>query len=273
MTEEKRMTQLETLDGQGMIRLVDYMGDDSAIVQSARVSYGKGTRTISTDRSLIRYLISHHHETPFEMCELKFHVKAPLFVARQWFRHRTGSFNEVSARYSDVSNDVYNPTKWREQSVSNKQGSGQELDCEENEKATLLTKNISSESFKVYLELRRMNVSKEMARFILPQSVFTEFYWKTNLRNLFHFLQLRIHKHAQKEIREYAEKITEIIKPLFPIAVEAWENYRLRAVTFSEQEMRLIRQYLNQTEGALQADGLEKRERKEFFEKIEGKDE
>lgn len=218
------------------VRIVDYMGDDSSIVQAARVSYGQGTKSVNEDRQLIRYLMRHWHTTPFEMVEFKFHVKVPIFVARQWLRHRTASVNELSARYSVVKDDFWMPEEYRNQSKTNKQCSTPESFVDE---AALMSQKHSCDlAFEIYNGLLERGISRELARVHLPQSAMTEFYWKIDLHNLFHFLRLRMHDHAQKEIRVLAHQIFEIIKNLVPIACEAFEDYRLNTITFSGPEIK-----------------------------------
>lgn len=214
------------------------MGGDSSIVQAARVSYGEGTKTVSEDRQLIRYLMRHYHTTPFEMVEFKFHVKVPIFVARQWLRHRTASVNELSARYSVVKEEYWIPEEYRTQSKTNKQCSSNEIVEDESVKKS--QKYSCDIAFEVYEGLLEMGVSRELARTHLPQSAFTEFYWKIDLHNLFHFLRLRMHDHAQKEIRECACKIFDTIKLYVPLACEAFEDYRLNSVTFTGPELKAI---------------------------------
>lgn len=221
------------------VRLVDYMGNDSAIVQAARVSYGKGTKTISDDRGLIRYLMRHHHTTPFEMVEMKFYVRVPIFVARQWLRHRTASVNEISARYSLVQDDFFVPSQLRTQSVSARQSSEGIL---ENDTLLRLKQKSSCDlAFHTYDELTSRGVARELARAHLPQSTYTEFYWKINLHNVFHFLKLRMSPDAQIEIREPAQEVFEIIKLIAPIACEAFNDYVLNAVTLSGPEIRALK--------------------------------
>ncbi|ABU96972.1 thymidylate synthase [Thermus phage P74-26] len=197
---------------------------DAQIVRAARVSYGKGTKTVRDDEKLIRYLLKHEHWSPFEMVEFKFHVKAPIFVARQWFRHRTASVNEISARYSVVEDEFYTPHKWRLQDTKNKQGSVGELDELTNAHATDAYTEAVAMAFQAYEALLQAGVAREMARMVLPVSVYTQFYWKQDLRNLLHFLKLRLDDHAQWEIRQYAEAILRLIEPLVPITVQAWKE-------------------------------------------------
>lgn len=217
------------------VQLIDYMGSDEAIVQSARVSYGSGTKTPSEDRQLIRYLMRNWHTTPFEMIEFKFRIKVPIFVARQWIRHRTASVNEVSARYSIVDKDYWVPEEYRKQSSMNKQASEGSF---ENMMFTSAQKESCEIAFGVYDKLVKSGVSRELARIHLPQCTFTEFYWKIDLHNLFHFLRLRMDEsHAQPEIVEPSKKIFELIKPIVPFACEAFVDYRLNSVTFSGPEL------------------------------------
>ncbi len=197
---------------------------DMQIVRAARVSYGKGTKTFRDDENLIRYLLQHEHWSPFEMVEFKFHVKAPLFVARQWFRHRTASVNEISGRYSVIKDEFYVPKEWRLQDTKNKQGSVGQLDPLTNAYATDAYTEALEYAYKAYQALLDAGVAREMARMVLPVSVYTQFYWKQDLRNLLHFLKLRRDSHAQWEIRQYAEAILKLIRPLVPITVNAWEE-------------------------------------------------
>ena len=242
------------------VRLVDSMGNDAAIVQAARVSYGAGTKSVSDDRALIRYLMRHKHTTPFEMVEFKFHIRAPIFVARQWLRHRTASVNELSARYSVVPDDYFLPDELRKQSTARGQG-GEDPYGGSDETSLLLKQKASCDlAFHTYEELIRKGVSRELARTHLPQSTFTEFYWKINLHNLLHFLELRIDNHAQKEIRDLANQIYDLIKPLCPLTCEAFEDFRLGSVTFSRLELDALRSGANTIPG--------KGENSEFHDKI-----
>ena len=223
------------------VRLVDSMGTDESIVQAARVSYGAGTKSVSDDRALIRYLMRHKHTTPFEMVEFKFHIRAPIYVARQWLRHRTASVNEMSARYSVIPDEFYLPDQLRKQSTSRGQGGEEPF-----ESPNLLAKQKTScdLAFHVYDELLEKGVSRELARAHLPQCTFTEFYWKIDLHNLLHFLSLRMEDHAQKEIRDLATQIYERIRPIVPVTCEAFEDFRLGAMTLSKLEIESIRQCL-----------------------------
>lgn len=225
----------------GFVRLVDVMGNDAAVVQAARVSYGAGTKTPSDDRSLIRYLMRHKHTTPFEMVEFKFHVKMPIFLARQWHRHRTASINEVSARYSEVKNEFYSPApqQLRGQDKVNKQGSsGDPFDPEHVSFDMNVAMNQVFDTYEQYI--RMYGISREQARIVLPQSAYTEFYWKIDLHNLLHFLKLRMDSHAQAEIREYAFALATLTEPFAPLSMEAFRDYVLDAVTFSVEEQKSL---------------------------------
>lgn len=215
--------------------LIDVMGDEAAIVQSARVSYGEGTKTVSEDTALIRYLMRHWHTTPFEMVEFKFRIKCPIFVARQLMRHRTASINEYSARYSIVKNEFWVPPMFRGQSTTNHQGSDGFFYDDE----LLVEYKASCENaFKVYTRMLEKGVSREIARAVLPQSTFTEFYWKIDLHNLLHFIRLRMDSHAQPEIQEVALLIWNHVKEKVPNVAQAFIDYRVDAVTFSGPEIR-----------------------------------
>jgi len=241
------------------VRLVDSMGTDAAIVQAARVSYGAGTKSVSDDRALIRYLMRHKHTTPFEMVEFKFHIKAPIYVARQWLRHRTASVNELSARYSVVQDDFFLPDELRKQATARGQG-GEEPYGEGSSNLLAKQKASCDLAFHTYDELISKGVSRELARAHLPQCTFTEFYWKINLHNLLHFLELRIDDHAQKEIRDLAKQVYELIKPLCPMTCEAFEDFRLGSVTLSRLEVEALKTGKNEVLG--------KGENQEFKEKI-----
>lgn len=251
----------------GFVRLVDVMGDDGAVVQAARVSYGAGTKTVREDAGLIRYLMRHHHTTPFEMCELKLHVKVPMDTWRQWIRHRMASVNEYSTRYSEAIDDRAKtpPEEWRLQSRINKQGSAGVMTDLTDEKVLAWLEEKGLQTFEgynsqqiaeyltqqetdlhqlstaVYKERLALGVAREVARKDLPLSTYTEAYWKIDLHNLLHFLQLRVDSHAQKEIREFAEAIANIVKVWVPATWAAFEDYRLNAHTFSGPEMGVLR--------------------------------
>ena len=227
------------------VRLVDSMPrgvneGDAAIVQAARVSYGAGTKSVSNDRALIRYLMRHKHTTPFEMVEFKFHIKAPIYVARQWLRHRTASVNEMSARYSIVDTGFFLPKELRKQAKSRGQG-GEELFGDGGSNLLAKQKASCDLAFHVYDELIAKGVSRELARAHLPQNTFTEFYWKIDLYNLLHFLHLRIDDHAQKEIRDLAKQVYDLIKPIVPVTCEAFEDFRIGSVTLSRLEVDAIK--------------------------------
>ena len=228
----------------GFVRVVDYMGSDESIVQAARVSYGKGTKKLSEDRGLIRYLMRHYHTTPLEMCEIKLHIRVPMDCWRQWIRHRTANVNEYSTRYSIAIDSAQktNKAEWRKQSSINKQGSGEHLDANIgnilSEKENLLHKKFRE----VYEERIDNDVAREQARKDLPLSTYTEAYWKIDLHNLFHFLVLRMDSHAQFEIRSYANIIgNEIVSKWCPIAWEAFKDYRLNAFNLSEIEVNVLK--------------------------------
>ena len=221
-------------------RLVDHMGSDAAIVQAARVSYGAGTKSVSNDRALIRYLMRHKHTTPFEMVEFKFHIRVPIYVARQWLRHRMASVNEMSARYSIVDTGFFMPEELRKQAKNRGQGGEEPLGPGSD--ALLRKQKASCDlAFHVYDELISKGVSRELARAHLPQNTFTEFYWKIDLHNLLHFLQLRIDDHAQKEIRDLAKQVYDLIKPIVPVTCEAFEDFRVGSVTLSRLEVDAIK--------------------------------
>jgi thymidylate synthase (FAD) len=220
------------------VKLIDYMGTDSSIVQAARISYGAGTKTPSDDRSLIRYLLRNRHTTPFEMVEFKFRIKCPIFIARQLMRHRTASINEISARYSIIPNDYYIPKPFRLQSKTNKQGSSDGT-LDESIEFDLMSKYIEccENAFRLYDDMIDKGVSRELARCVLPQSTFTEFYWKINLHNILHFLRLRMDPHAQQEIRDIAQMIYNHVKERVPVTTEAYEDYCVGTVTFNRNEI------------------------------------
>jgi thymidylate synthase (FAD) len=245
---------------------------DFAIVQAARVSYGQGTKQVNEDRGLIRYLARHRHTTPFEMIEFKFHHVMPIFIARQWIRHRTANVNEYSARYSVVRDRFYHPSKEnvRKQSITNRQG-GTELIDDATASDFLAYLDKTEALYKDYESLMEKGVSRELARIGLPVSVYTEWYWKIDLHNLFHFLRLRIDAHAQYEIRVYGEAIAEIVKAAVPVAYEAFEDYILNSEKFSRNELRAIMSMLTNvpTDPAeLEPFGLKGREAREFLEKL-----
>jgi thymidylate synthase (FAD) len=258
----------------GFVRLVDYMGGDDAIVQAARVSYGAGTKKVSQDRGLIRYLMRHRHTTPFEMVEFKFHVKLPIFVARQWIRHRSANVNEYSGRYSVMKEEFYLPEKddIRFQSEVNKQGRSDET-VPEHLKEDFLNhlQETDKELYAEYHKFIETGLARELARINLPLSLYTEWYWKIDLHNLFHFLALRMDAHAQKEIRVYGEVMAKIVETVCPIAFEAFMDYRVNAFNLSGVEAGILKERLMDYRPELEElteKGLSKREAREFIEKL-----
>jgi thymidylate synthase (FAD) len=236
-------TRFRVLDD-GFVRVVDYMGSDEAIVQAARVSYGEGTKKIHEDRGLIRYLMRHQHTTPFEMCEIKMHVRVPMDCWRQWIRHRTANINEYSTRYSVAidSAQTTGPDEWRKQSAENRQGSEELLDSEIGRLLSEQERELQARAREVYERRLEKGVAREQARKDLPLSTYTEAYWKIDLHNLLHFLALRLDPHAQAEIRAYSQTIgNEIVRRWCPIAWEAFEDYRLNALSLTRIEKELIR--------------------------------
>ncbi len=230
----------------GFVRLVDSMGGDDAIVQSARVSYGQGTSKVSQDRGLIRYLMRHRHTTPFEMVEFKFHCKMPIFVARQWVRHRTANINEYSLRYSEARDEFYfpDPEHIQFQSALNKQGRMGEVPVELKQKVLDYFKEISERSFAMYSELNEAGVARELARSLLPVNLYTEWYWKNDLHNLLHFIGLRSDSHAQYEIRVYSDAMAESVRKVAPFAWEAFQDYVVKGMRFSRIEQSLLEKQL-----------------------------
>ena len=230
----------------GFVRLVDSMGGDDAIVQAARVSYGKGTSKVSQDRGLIRYLMRHRHTTPFEMVEFKFHCKMPIFVARQWVRHRTANINEYSLRYSQARDEFYypDPEHIQFQSALNKQGRTGEVPVELKQKVQDYFKEISERSFAIYSELNKAGVARELARSVLPVNLYTEWYWKNDLHNLLHFIGLRSDGHAQYEIRVFSDAMAESVKAVAPFAWEAYQDYVVKGMRFSRIEQSLLEKNL-----------------------------
>lgn len=232
----------------GFVRLVDYMGSDQSIVQAARVSYGAGTKSVREDRGLIRYLMRHEHTTPFEMVMLKFHIKAPIFVVRQWVRHRTASINEESGRYSIMKEEFHEPA-WEDvgfQSKNNKQGRGsEEVPDEIVQRFLNFLKQDRETAYAHYEQFLEDNIARELARIVLPLSLYSEFYWQMNLHNLLHFLRLRMDPHAQKEIRDYANQVAMCVQAVAPIAWEAFEEYNLHGKSFSQTEIALLQKLLS----------------------------
>lgn len=254
----------------GLIRVIDYMGDDSAIVQAARVSYGRGTKAVSNDEGLIRYLMRHWHSTPFEMCEVKFHVKLPVFVARQWIRHRTANVNEYSARYSILDREFYIPAPEHlaAQSTVNNQGRGEVLAGAEAQRVLDILREDSMRSYDHYEGMLsqdgQQGLARELARMNLPANIYTQWYWKTDLHNLFHFLRLRADTHAQYEIRAYAETMCRIVADWVPLAYAAFEDYRLGGVQLSAKGVEALKRRLAGEVVTQENSGMNKGEWREF---------
>jgi thymidylate synthase (FAD) len=262
----------------GFVRVVDYMGDDAAVVQAARVSYGRGTRRVSEDAGLIRYLMRHRHSTPFEMCEIKYHVKLPIFVARQWIRHRTANVNEYSARYSILDREFYLPApeQLAAQSSSNRQGRGDVLEGDEAQAVLDMLRDDAGRSYDHYALMlnedgadpARKGLARELARMNLTLNTYTQWYWKTDLHNLLGFLALRADPHAQYEIRVYAEAMMETVKAWVPATFEAFRDYRLGAATLSATMLAVVRRMLAGEPVGQAQSGLSKREWGELMETL-----
>jgi thymidylate synthase (FAD) len=271
--EDKLYTPIPVLD-HGFVRVVDYMGNDNAIVQAARVSYGDGTKTLRDDEGLIRYLLRHRHTTPFEMCEIKFHIKLPIFIARQWIRHRTANVNEYSGRYSVMDDDFYlpKPEHLASQASNNKQGRGEVLEGEAAKVASELIERDSKIAYEHYLKLLDGNVglARELARMILPVNYYTQWYWKIDLHNLLHFLSLRADSHAQYEIRAYANAMLELVKAWVPITHQAFMDYRANSVNLSALAVEVLRKKMNGEMVSQEQSGLSKREWAELAEVFKG---
>jgi thymidylate synthase (FAD) len=271
---EARLYEAIPVLDHGFVRVIDYMGDDAAIVQAARVSYGRGTRAARDDRGLIRYLMRHWHSTPFEMCEIKLHVKLPIFVARQWIRHRTANVNEYSARYSILDREFYTPAPeaLAAQASSNRQGRGAALDGAAAEAALGLLRDEATRAFDAYETLlgddARPGLARELARMAVPLSTYTQWYWKTDLHNLFHFLRLRADPHAQHEIRVYAEAIGRIVEAWVPQAWEAFVDYRMGAATISATGLACLRRMLAGEAVTQESSGMSAGEWREFREML-----
>ncbi|MCH9031432.1 MAG: FAD-dependent thymidylate synthase [candidate division Zixibacteria bacterium] len=259
----------------GFVRLVDYMGSDQSIVQAARVSYGRGTKKVSLDRGLIRYLMRHSHTSPFEMVEFKFHVKLPIFVARQWIRHRTANVNEYSGRYSVMEDEFYvpKPGDIHHQSKTNRQGRAEiEPTDDLRHRFNSSLKQTQAGAYREYEEFIQEDIARELARINLPLSLYTQWYWKIDLHNLFHFLRLRLDDHSQYEIRVYGQAIAEIVREIVPNAYEAFEDYQLDSVTFSRVELKYLADKLADVEideSRAKECGISKREMAELSDKIE----
>jgi thymidylate synthase (FAD) len=262
-------TAVPVLD-HGFVRVVDYMGDDAAICQAARVSYGKGTKSVQNDEGLIRYLMRHWHSTPFEMCEVKMHVKLPVFVARQWIRHRTANVNEYSARYSILDREFYIPAPEHiaAQSSVNNQGRGETLTGEEATRVLDILKSDSTRSYDNYQSMisddGQQGLARELARMNLPANIYTQWYWKVDLHNLLHFLRLRADAHAQYEIRVYADAICAIVADWVPFAYAAFEDYRLGGATLSGTALDCVRRMLKGEAVTQETSGMSKGEWREF---------
>jgi thymidylate synthase (FAD) len=258
----------------GFVRVIDYMGDDAAVVQAARVSYGKGTKKVSEDRGLINYLMRHRHTTPFEMCEIKYHVKLPIFVARQWIRHRTANVNEYSARYSILDNEFYLPApdQLAAQSRSNRQGRGDVLSGAEAARVLELLREDAERAYRGYAEMlnedergavvdpARRGLARELARMNLSLNFYTQWYWKTDLHNLLNFLSLRADPHAQYEIRVYAEAMIETVDRWVPLTAEAFRQHRLGGAHLSSSALAVVKRLIGGETVAQEESGLSKRE-------------
>ncbi|MFO1080929.1 MAG: FAD-dependent thymidylate synthase [Reyranellaceae bacterium] len=275
--EEILFQALPVLD-HGFVRVIDYMGDDAAVVQAARVSYGRGTKKVSEDRGLINYLMRHRHTTPFEMCEIKYHVKLPIFVARQWIRHRTANVNEYSARYSILDNEFYvpKPEHLAAQSRQNRQGRDAVLAGSEAERVFALLRQDAELVYEHYQEMLnegadgqpldpgRSGLARELARMNLSLGFYTQWYWKTNLHNLMHFLSLRADAHAQYEIRVYAEVMIDTLRRWCPICHDAFQEYRMGAVHLSRSAVAAVKRMIAGETLDQAASGLNPRERREL---------
>ena len=273
---------IEVLD-HGFVRVIDYMGDDSSVVQSARVSYGKGTKKISNDKGLIKYLMRHRHSTPFEMCEIKFHIKLPIFIARQWIRHRTANVNEYSARYSILDKEFYIPSaeNLAAQSQINNQGRGDALTDDEASNVIQILKNDAEQTYANYetllnenssggvLDQGKSGIARELARMNLTLNTYTQWYWKIDLNNLLHFLALRADDHAQYEIRVYADVMLDLVKKWVPLTYEAFEDYRMGGTELSAKEIKLMRKLLKGEKVSFEEEGLSKREWSELKKKFD----
>ncbi len=262
----------------GFVRVVDYMGDDAAVVQAARVSYGRGTRRVSEDAGLIRYLMRHRHSTPFEMCEIKFHVKLPIFVARQWIRHRMANVNEYSARYSILDREFYlpRPEHLAAQSSSNRQGRGDVLEGDEATDVLDMLRADAGRTYDHYAHMlnedgadpSRRGLARELARMNLTLNTYTQWYWKADLHNLLNFLSLRADAHAQYEIRAYADAMLDMVRAWVPATFAAFQDYRIGAATLSSQMLAVVRRMLAGEAVEQPSSGLSKREWTELTEML-----
>jgi thymidylate synthase (FAD) len=280
--EELLYEPIEVLD-HGFVRVIDYMGDDAAVVQAARVSYGRGTKQISQDRGLIRYLMRHWHTTPFEMCEIKLHIKLPIFIARQWIRHRTANVNEYSARYSILDKEFYIPAaaNLAAQADNNRQGRGDVLEGQEAHDVLEMLKEDSERNYTNYMKMLNLNdtddskideskqgLARELARMNLSLNYYTQWYWKIDLNNLLHFLMLRADSHAQYEIRVYADAILKIVEKWVPFTYEAFIDYRMHSVNLSKQMRDVIVKMIKGEEVNQATSGLSAREWDEMMTKM-----
>ena len=266
----------------GFIRVIDYMGDDSSIVQSARVSYGKGTKQVSTDSGLIKYLMRHWHSTPFEMCEIKYHVKLPIFIARQWIRHRTANVNEYSARYSILDKEFYIPEKKHlaAQSKDNRQGRGSLINGKQADEILDMLKEDAQRNYGDYekmlnekydgsvIDENKQGLARELARMNLTLNAYTQWYWKTDLLNLLNFLSLRADSHAQYEIRAYADVMLDTVKKWVPTTYEAFMDYRVGAMELSSKGKSVVKKMINGEKCKFEDSGLSKREWNELMESL-----
>ena len=280
---EKILYQPISVLDHGFVRVIDYMGDDSAIVQSARVSYGKGTKKISNDQGLIKYLMRHRHSTPFEMCEIKFHIKLPIFIARQWIRHRTANVNEYSARYSILDKEFYIPSieNIAAQSSVNNQGRGEVLSNEEASNVISILKADAEQTYANYesllnessegavLDENKAGVARELARMNLTLNTYTQWYWKIDLNNLLHFLALRADDHAQYEIKVYADAMLDIVKKWVPITYGAFDDYRVGGTELSAKEVNFLRKLIKGESPSFEEEGISKREWSELKKKFD----
>jgi thymidylate synthase (FAD) len=272
---EKHLYTVHPVLDHGFVRLIDYMGDDAAICQAARVSYGKGTKSVQNDEGLIRYLMRHWHSTPFEMCEIKLHVKLPVFVARQWIRHRTANVNEYSARYSILDREFYIPQaeQLAAQSTINNQGRGAALTADESARVLEILKGDAAQTYDHYAEMigeedangdPKQGLARELARMNLPANIYTQWYWKVDLHNLFHFLRLRADAHAQYEIRVYADAICNIVADWVPAAYAAFADYRLGGAVLSAKGLACLQRMLKGETVTQETSGMSKGEWREF---------
>ena len=282
---EKVLYEATPVLDHGFIRVIDYMGDDSSIVQSARVSYGKGTKKVSTDEGLIRYLMRHWHSTPFEMCEIKYHVKLPIFIARQWIRHRTANVNEYSARYSILDKEFYIPAKEQlsAQATNNRQGRGDLITGPQADEVLKILKDDAARTYDNYekmlnerfdgtiIDEKKSGLARELARMNLTLNSYTQWYWKTDLLNLMNFLFLRGDSHAQYEIRVYAETMLDTVKKWVPITHAAFLDYRVGAAHLSSKGLKIVKSMINGNKVGYEDSGLSKREWNELMGVIDKK--